>query len=53
MIEFIFTAKRQILNFQSPTTGLFPAQSIDNKVASVRDSIYCASAVWSLYQAYR
>jgi len=46
-------AKRQILNYQSPTTGLFPAQSVDTRVASVRDSIYCASAIWSLYQAYR
>lgn len=45
--------KRQLLNYQSPTTGLFPAQSADKEVASVRDSIYSAAAIWSLYQAYR
>ncbi|XP_059220834.1 probable phosphorylase b kinase regulatory subunit beta isoform X3 [Stomoxys calcitrans] len=45
--------KRQLLHFQSPITGLFPVMSIDQEVGSVRDSVYCASAVWSLYQAYR
>lgn len=45
--------KRQILRYQSPITGLFPVISIETEVASVRDSIYCATAIWSLYQAYR
>ncbi|XP_055921822.1 probable phosphorylase b kinase regulatory subunit beta isoform X2 [Eupeodes corollae] len=45
--------KRQLLRFQSPITGLFPVMSTDQEVGSVRDSIYCAAAVWSLYQAYR
>lgn len=27
--------------------------STDQVVGSVRDSVYCAAAVWSLYQAYR
>ncbi|XP_076321382.1 putative phosphorylase b kinase regulatory subunit beta isoform X1 [Tachypleus tridentatus] len=45
--------KRQILNFQSPTTGLFPSLSYEKDVACVRDSIYCAVAVWSLYQSYK
>ena len=27
--------------------------STDQEVGSVRDSVYCAAAVWSLYQAYR
>ncbi|XP_065573924.1 probable phosphorylase b kinase regulatory subunit beta isoform X2 [Artemia franciscana] len=45
--------KRQLLRHQSPTTGLFPAQAHNKKVGSVRDSIYCAAAVWALYQAYR
>lgn len=27
--------------------------STDIEVGSVRDSVYCAAAVWSLYQAYR
>ncbi|XP_028128298.1 probable phosphorylase b kinase regulatory subunit beta isoform X2 [Diabrotica virgifera virgifera] len=45
--------KRQLLRFQSPITGLFPVFSSDAEVGSVRDSIYCAAAVWGLYQAYR
>lgn len=49
----IWLVKRQLLHYQSPTTGLFPAQTVDEEVGSVRDSIYCASAIWSLYQAYR
>lgn len=27
--------------------------STEHEVGSVRDSVYCAAAVWSLYQAYR
>lgn len=45
--------KRQLLQFQSPISGLFPVLSTDTEVGSVRDSVYCAAAVWSLYQAYR
>ncbi|XP_037042140.1 probable phosphorylase b kinase regulatory subunit beta isoform X2 [Bradysia coprophila] len=45
--------KRQILKYQSPISGLFPVLSTDNQVGSVRDSVYCAAAVWGLYQAYR
>lgn len=45
--------KRQLLRYQSPITGLFPVMSTDQVVGSVRDSVYCAAAVWSLYQAYR
>lgn len=45
--------KRQLLRYQHPITGIFPALSTDTKVASVRDSIYCAAAIWSLFQAYR
>ncbi|XP_063702613.1 probable phosphorylase b kinase regulatory subunit beta isoform X1 [Culicoides brevitarsis] len=45
--------KRQLLQFQSPISGLFPVLSTDTEVGSVRDSIYCAAAIWSLYQAYR
>ncbi|CAH2067131.1 unnamed protein product, partial [Iphiclides podalirius] len=45
--------KRQLLRFQSPITGLFPVLSSDLQVGSVRDSVYCAAAVWGLYQAYR
>lgn len=45
--------KRQLLRFQSPITGLFPVISTDTEVGSVRESVYCAAAVWGLYQAYR
>lgn len=45
--------KRQLLRNQSSITGLFPVVSTDKEVASVRESIYCAAAIWSLYQAYR
>lgn len=47
------SVKRQLLQFQSPISGLFPVLSTDIEVGSVRDSVYCAAAVWSLYQAYR
>jgi len=42
--------KRQLLRYQSPTSHLFPAQSSNTEHASIRDSIYCSAAVWSLYQ---
>ncbi len=45
--------KRQILRYQSPTTGLFPDHSKEKKVGSVRSTIYCSMAVWSLQQAYK
>ncbi|CAN7938947.1 unnamed protein product, partial [Ixodes hexagonus] len=50
---FTFSVKRQLLNFQSPTTGLFPRLSRDREHGYVRDSIYCAVSIWSLYQAYK
>ncbi|KAL1123716.1 hypothetical protein AAG570_001489, partial [Ranatra chinensis] len=45
--------KRQILRYQSSVTGLFPSISSETKIGNIRDSVYCAAAVWSLYQAYR
>ncbi|KAK9879410.1 hypothetical protein WA026_006476 [Henosepilachna vigintioctopunctata] len=45
--------KRQLLRHQCPITGLFPVLSVDAEVGSIRDSVYCAAAVWGLYQAYR
>lgn len=48
-----FVVKRQLLRHQSPITGLFPVLSTDVEVGSVRESVYCAAAVWGLYQAYR
>ncbi|XP_018326902.1 probable phosphorylase b kinase regulatory subunit beta isoform X2 [Agrilus planipennis] len=45
--------KRQLLRYQSPITGLFPIYSTDTEIGSVRESVYCAAAVWGLYQSYR
>lgn len=45
--------KRQLLQNQSEITGLFPVLSTDKEVGSVRDTVYCAASIWSLYQAYR
>ncbi|XP_060898435.1 phosphorylase b kinase regulatory subunit beta isoform X2 [Labrus mixtus] len=46
--------KTTILNYQSPTTGLFPVKTCSNcKEAKVRDSLYCAAAAWALSMAYR
>lgn len=45
--------KRQLLNFQNPITGLFPRHSKDKTEGYIRDSIYCATAVWSLFQSYK
>lgn len=41
-----------MLQFQSATTGLFPRISSDQNEAHIRDSLYCAAAIWALYQAY-
>lgn len=54
--EFYFRFKRQILQYQSCTLGLFPSigsKKNRSQTAHVRDSIYCAVAVWALAQAYR
>ncbi|KAM9765326.1 phosphorylase b kinase regulatory subunit beta isoform 3-T3 [Menidia menidia] len=46
--------KTTILNYQSPTTGLFPVKTYsDCKEAKVRDSLYCAAGAWALAMAYR
>jgi phosphorylase kinase alpha/beta subunit len=45
----------QTIQHQSLTTGLFPVFSNSKKephVGHVRDTIYCAIAVWSLRQCY-
>ncbi|CAF4215472.1 unnamed protein product [Rotaria sp. Silwood2] len=45
--------KRQILAFQSLTTGLFPNHlEPDKKVGHVVENVFCAIAVWSLRQCY-
>lgn len=48
-----FTVKRHILQYQSPTTGLYPSNSAEKSIGSVRDTIYCCMATWSLHQAYK
>lgn len=50
---FYGIVKRQILHYQSAITGLFPTLSSEEEVGSIRESIYCAAAIWSLYQSYR
>ncbi|KAM6942623.1 phosphorylase b kinase regulatory subunit beta isoform 1-T1 [Xenentodon cancila] len=46
--------KTTILNYQSPTTGLFPVKTYsDCREAKVRDSLYCAASAWALGMAYR
>uniref|UniRef100_A0A4W5MNF3 Phosphorylase b kinase regulatory subunit n=1 Tax=Hucho hucho TaxID=62062 RepID=A0A4W5MNF3_9TELE len=43
-----------ILNYQSPTTGLFPTETCSScNEAKVRDSLYCAASSWALALAYR
>ncbi|RWS07321.1 putative phosphorylase b kinase regulatory subunit beta-like protein [Dinothrombium tinctorium] len=49
---FYGQVKRQLLQFQSPTTGLFPRLASEHNEAHIRDSLYCAIAIWALYQAY-
>lgn len=51
---FLCLVKVTILNYQSPTTGLFPVKTCsDCKEAKVRDSLYCAASAWALALAYR
>ena len=45
--------KRQILAFQSLTTGLFPNHlDPSGKIAHVMENVFCATAVWALRQCY-
>ncbi|CAF1304767.1 unnamed protein product [Adineta steineri] len=47
------TIKRQILAFQSLTTGLFLNHLGHEKhIANVVENVFCATAVWSLRQCY-
>lgn len=44
---------KTLISHQSPTTGLFPIYGSTKCLEGhVRDSIYCAVAIWSLRQAY-
>ncbi|XP_007540283.1 phosphorylase b kinase regulatory subunit beta isoform X1 [Poecilia formosa] len=52
--RYYSAVKTTILNYQSPTTGLFPVKTFsDIKEAKVRDSLYCAACAWALGMAYR
>uniref|UniRef100_A0A3Q2W640 Phosphorylase b kinase regulatory subunit n=1 Tax=Haplochromis burtoni TaxID=8153 RepID=A0A3Q2W640_HAPBU len=52
--DFAFQIFTTILNYQSPTTGLFPVKTCSTcKEAKVRDSLYCAASAWALAMAYR
>uniref|UniRef100_A0A672QAG8 Phosphorylase b kinase regulatory subunit n=1 Tax=Sinocyclocheilus grahami TaxID=75366 RepID=A0A672QAG8_SINGR len=53
LLSFLLV-KCTILNYQSPTTGLFPVKTSSTcKEAKVRDSLYCAASIWALALAYR
>uniref|UniRef100_A0A8C2JNN8 Phosphorylase b kinase regulatory subunit n=1 Tax=Cyprinus carpio TaxID=7962 RepID=A0A8C2JNN8_CYPCA len=53
LLSFLLV-KCTILNYQSPTTGLFPVKTSSTcKEAKVRDSLYCAASIWALSLAYR
>lgn len=53
MDNYYLKVKRQILAFQSLTTGLFPNHLEPGKqVGYVMENIFCAIAVWSLRQCY-
>ncbi|MGH0143977.1 UNVERIFIED_CONTAM: hypothetical protein FKN15_002319, partial [Acipenser sinensis] len=46
--------KSTVLNYQSPTTGLFPIKTFaECNEAKVRDNLYCAASSWALALAYR
>ena len=45
--------KRHLLRYQAVSTGLFPSVSSEKNVGSVRDTLYCCMATWSLHQAYK
>uniref|UniRef100_A0A3P9L6E5 Phosphorylase b kinase regulatory subunit n=1 Tax=Oryzias latipes TaxID=8090 RepID=A0A3P9L6E5_ORYLA len=52
--RYYSAVKTTILNYQSPTTGLFPVKTCPTcKEAKVRDSLYCAAGSWALALAYR
>lgn len=50
--QFYEQAKRQILQYQSAITGLFPSNSAENSDASIRTSLWAASSIFALYLAY-
>uniref|UniRef100_A0A8C2DY19 Phosphorylase b kinase regulatory subunit n=1 Tax=Cyprinus carpio TaxID=7962 RepID=A0A8C2DY19_CYPCA len=52
--RYYSAVKCTILNYQSPTTGLFSVKTCSTcKEAKVRDSLYCAASIWALALAYR
>ncbi|XP_033113441.1 phosphorylase b kinase regulatory subunit beta-like [Anneissia japonica] len=50
--DYYHIVKNQILHHQCPTIGMFPSDTGGNEI-KVRDSVYCAAAIWSLALAYR
>ncbi len=51
--QIVSSVKRLLLRYQNPVTGLYPPCSSDKEVGSVRDTLYCCMATWSLCQAYK
>ena len=53
ILDYYYTVVfNQIIQYQSPTTGLFPIFSKSNDIGHVRDTLYCAISVWALRQCY-
>lgn len=54
ILKLFIIVDEQLIQYQSPTTGLFPIFSNvkTSKVGHVRDTLYCAIAIWSLRQSY-
>ncbi|MGH0121464.1 UNVERIFIED_CONTAM: hypothetical protein FKN15_009117 [Acipenser sinensis] len=52
--KYYSAIKSTVLNYQSPTTGLFPIKTFaECNEAKVRDNLYCAASSWALALAYR
>ena len=40
------------MKYQNVITGLYPSNSAEKNVGSIRDTLYCSMATWALRQAY-
>uniref|UniRef100_A0A0X3PN91 Phosphorylase b kinase regulatory subunit n=1 Tax=Schistocephalus solidus TaxID=70667 RepID=A0A0X3PN91_SCHSO len=53
--RFYRIVKDQLINYQHPFSGLFPCKPGPPQgcVCHVRDSVYCATAVWALHRCFQ
>ena len=51
--HFFYLVKRNIMKYQNVITGLYPSNSAEKNVGSIRDTLYCSMATWALRQAYK